>query len=171
VLLHSLFERLPSVAAPDRMATALRWLEQSAGVADPAERAELARLAAQVIENPDFATYFTPSALAEAPLAGVIAGRVVAGVVDRLLVTETEVFVIDFKTGRRVPTGPDSVSKHHKAQMGAYAAVLADIFPNKNIRAALLYTSGPELIELPLEIIAAYKPGFMDQQQELAVGG
>jgi ATP-dependent helicase/nuclease subunit A len=171
VLLHSLFEKLPGLAAPDRQTAALRWLEHSAGVQDAAERADLASLAIGIIENPDFETFFAPSALAEAPLAGVVAGRVVAGVVDRLLVTDTEVYVIDFKTGRRVPEGAARVSQYHKAQMGAYAAVLADIFVGKTIRAALLYTSGPALIELPPEMIAAYKPGFTDQQQELPTSG
>lgn len=167
VLLHSLFERLPAVAPADRAVSAQSWLEHAAGVTDPAQRAEMVGAAMQVIEDPLFADIFGPAAFAEMPLAGVVDGQVIAGAVDRLLVTDTEVLVIDFKTGRRVPASAASVSVHHKAQMGAYAAVLSGIFPGRTLRAALLYTSGPELIELSPELLAAHKPGFSDQQQEL----
>jgi ATP-dependent helicase/nuclease subunit A len=168
VLLHSLFERLPGVVPTERAAVAARWLEHSAGVSDPAERDELVAAALAVITNSDFEAFFSPEALAEAPLAGVVAGRVIAGTVDRLIVTDTDVLVVDFKTGRRVPGSADTVSRHHKAQMAAYAAVLADVFPDRKVRAALLYTSGPKLITLSPEIIAAHKPGFTDEQQVLA---
>jgi ATP-dependent helicase/nuclease subunit A len=171
VLLHSLFERLPGVRPQDRAAAAARWLEHSAGVTDQEERAGLVAFALGVIDDDRFATIFSPTALSEAPLAGVVNGRVIAGTVDRLMVSDTEVLVIDFKTGRRVPEDETRVSVHHKAQMGAYAAVLSDIFPGRSVRAALLYTSGPKLIELSASVIAAHKPGFMDPQEELATGG
>jgi ATP-dependent helicase/nuclease subunit A len=80
------------------------------------------------------------------------------------LIREDEVIVIDFNTGRRVPATIEAVSKHHKAQMAAYAALLTNIFPDRTVRAALLYTNGPALIELPPYVLAAYKPGFSDQQ-------
>jgi len=68
--------------------------------------------------------------------------------------------VIDFKTGRRVPSDLEAVPAHHLVQMGAYAAALAVIFPGHTVDAALLYTSGPQLIVLPPAILAAHKPGL-----------
>ena len=171
VLLHSLFERLPGVALAEREAAAQRWLEHSAGVADAIERAELTQSALATLSNPAFAHVFAPGALVEVPLAGVVEGQVIAGTVDRLLVGDSEVLVVDFKTGRRVPRSTEAVSAHHKAQMAAYVAVLAGAFPGRSVRAALLYSSGPELIELSPEILAAFKPGFIDAQQDLAVPG
>jgi ATP-dependent helicase/nuclease subunit A len=171
VNLHSLFERLPLVMPDERRHAADRWLENAAGVADPHDRAELIDAAMSVIERPDFAHIFAPDALAEAPLAGVVNGRVIAGAVDRLLVTETEVLVVDFKTGRRVPKSADGVSRHHKAQMGAYAAVLAGMFPGRTIRAALLYTNEAKLIELPWSMLEAHKPNFTETNEQLAIGG
>ncbi len=165
VWLHNLFERLPGVAVEDRRTAALRWL---ARVTDDITATELADLALSIINQPEFSEIFSPKALAEAPLAGVVEGDVIAGTVDRLLVTADEVLVVDFKTGRRVPNDADAVSGHHKAQMGAYVAVLQGIFPEKSVRAALLYTSGPSLITLTPEMLAAHKPGFSDANQEFA---
>jgi ATP-dependent helicase/nuclease subunit A len=63
------------------------------------------------------------------------------------LIEETTVSVLDFKTGR-VPDGAASIPAAHLAQMQAYAAALQVIFPDRSIRAALLYTAGPQLFEL-----------------------
>jgi ATP-dependent helicase/nuclease subunit A len=154
-LLHGLFERLPAVRPDDRAKAARRWLEGQ-GVADTQS---LVDTALAVLDDPAFAQVFSGNALAEAPLAGVVDGQVVAGTVDRLLVTESEVTVIDFKTGRRVPRDAQAVPDYHKAQMGAYAAVLAEIFPMRTVRAALLYSAGPRLITLSAEDIARWRPG------------
>ncbi len=42
------------------------------------------------------------------------------------------------------------------------------IFPDRAIRASLLYTSGPRLIDLPPDLLAGYKPGFAVTQEKLS---
>ena len=54
---------------------------------------------------------------------------------------------MDFKTGM-VPQSHDAIPASHKAQMSAYTGALRVIFPGREVRAALLYTSGPQLFEL-----------------------
>jgi ATP-dependent helicase/nuclease subunit A len=160
--LHSLFERLPDVAPSDRLAAGLRWLEQAGGVDDPVMRAELMHDALAVIEHPDFAPLFEGDALAEAPLAGVVAGLVIAGTVDRLIVTQSRVTVIDYKTGSRIPRDVTMVPRSHLRQMSAYAALLASIFPEHEVCAGLLYTAGPVLHMLDKTMIDAHKPPYDD---------
>ena len=161
-LLHALFERLPETERGLRESAALSWLEHSAGVADSAVRASLVADALAVIDDGSFADVFKRDALAEAPIAGVINGLVISGTVDRLIVTEHEVLVVDFKTGRRVPNSPQACARAHLRQMSAYAAVLGDIFPNHVVRAGLLYTSGPVLHILPNDLMEAHKPPYAD---------
>jgi ATP-dependent helicase/nuclease subunit A len=72
---------------------------------------------------------------------------VVAGTVDRLLVTEDQVSVVDFKTGR-VPASEADVPAPHLSQMKAYAEALRTIFPGHEVCAALLYTAEAKLIEI-----------------------
>ena len=170
-LLHALFERLPDTRHAIRAAAADRWLERSAGVADSTHRQTLIASALSVIDDPRFAAIFSGEALAEAPIAAVVAGQVIAGTVDRLLVTPDRVTIVDFKTGRRVPGGIDQVPGHHLDQMGAYAAALAAIFPDRAIEAALLYTAGPTLIPLPADTLAAHKPGLDRTEQSLGLAG
>ena len=147
-LIHQLLERLVPVAPEKRFECAIHWLEKSAGVADAAERDDIARHVCDVLSHPEFARLFGPDSLGEAPLAATLPdGRVIAGTVDRLLVEDSRVSVVDFKTGR-VPEAADRIPASHLAQMAAYSEALGVIFPGRAVRAALLYTSGPKLIEL-----------------------
>lgn len=146
--IHQLLERLPAVDETARAAVADRWLERSAGVTDSGLRGEIVAQVCAVLSNPRFVRLFGPGSLAEAPLAATLPdGRVIAGAVDRLVVEQARVSVIDFKTGK-VPASDSEIPNAHRAQMTAYAEALRVIFPGHTVSTALLYTAGPRLIEL-----------------------
>ncbi|WP_442677910.1 double-strand break repair helicase AddA [Sphingomonas sp. ASY06-1R] len=171
-LLHALFERLPGIAATERASAGEHWLARSADITDPAERQALVQSVCAIIADPAYAPLFAPDALAEAPIAAVLAnGLVVAGTVDRLLVAPDQILLVDFKTGRHIPSSLATIPPQHIRQMAAYAAALATIFPDRPVRAALLYTSGPALIELPPAMLAANKPGYPGSEQLLSDAG
>ena len=89
-----------------------------------------------IIADDRFSALFGAGSLGEAPLAATLPdGRVIAGTIDRLLVEESKVSVIDFKTGR-APASKDQIPAAHLAQMEAYTDALKVIFPGKAIRAA-----------------------------------
>ena len=148
VLIHQLLERLAPVDASSRKYAAERWLERAAGVSDPAFRSEIVEQVCTILSDPTYAPLFGLGSLAEAPLAATLPdGRVIAGTVDRLLVENNRVSVIDFKTGR-VPASAAAIPNAHRAQMAAYAEALGVIFPGRRISASLLYTAGPLLFEV-----------------------
>ncbi len=153
--LHRLFELLPGLDRARRDAVARAWCAHNVPDLDAAD---LAATVAAVLDDPAFAAVFAPGALTEAPLAALVGEAVIAGSIDRLLVTQTEVLAVDFKTGARVPAGLAAVPPAHVAQMAAYAAALAQVFPGRRLRAALLYTAGPRLIELPADVLGAWQP-------------
>ena len=153
-LLHSLFERLPPVSPARRPAVALAWLKAQ-GAKNPDE---IAAAALAVIEAPEFADLFGEDALAETPIAGVDGEMVIAGTVDRLIVTPARVLVVDFKTGLRVPAALDSVPIPYVRQMAAYRAVLEKAFPGRTVETGLLYTAAPKLILLPAKLLDANWP-------------
>lgn len=167
-LLHALFERLPGISPESRAEATDRWLATSGGVEDGAARAEIVGAALAVLGDPRFAALFVPDALVEAPIAAVVEGLVVSGTVDRLVVQEDVVRLVDFKTGRRAPATLAEIPPYHLRQMAAYAAALEVIFPARRIEAALLYTAGPTLHVLPPELLAAQKAALTAKEQSLA---
>ncbi|MFL0413739.1 double-strand break repair helicase AddA [uncultured Sphingomonas sp.] len=170
-LIHSLFERLPAVAPDQRAAAADRWLATVGQVHDSEERSALIDTVCGILSNPRFAALFGAGSLGEAPISAIVAGgQVVAGTVDRLLVTDERVQIVDFKTSRQPATSLADVPSYHLRQMGAYVAALEVIFPDRPVEAALLYTAGPTLVPIPTEILATQKPRFATMEQSLPDG-
>jgi ATP-dependent helicase/nuclease subunit A len=148
IWIHQLLERLPGVGASERPEAARNWLERSAGFIDSAVRDEIVEQVCAILSDRQFSALFGPSSLGEAPLAATLPdGRVIAGTMDRILIEESRISVVDFKTGR-VPATDADIPNSHRAQMDAYVAALEVIFPGRDIRAALLYTAGPKLIQV-----------------------
>ena len=160
LLLHALFERLPPVRPERRRAAALHWLSAQASPLDAAARAAMVDEVLAVLDDPAHAALFGPGSLAEVPLSAVVDGVVVAGIVDRLLVTDDSVTVVDYKTGRHVPVAAADVAPAYLRQMAAYRDALRVIFPGRRVEAALLYTAAPRLIRLGDALLDAHKPGL-----------
>lgn len=167
-ILHALFERLPDVPSAQRWTAADAWLTKTEAITDPDARSALIEDALRIIDDPKFEAIFDPGTLAEAPLAGVVNGVVVAGTVDRLLITPDAVMVVDFKTARRIPSTAAAIPESHLRQMAAYVAVLSNIFTDRPVRAGLLYTSGPAMFVLEEAALAAHKPSYQLEQQVLS---
>lgn len=130
-------------------------------------RAAMLDQALKVLELPDYADIFSSNALAEAPLSAVVGGVVVTGTIDRLLVTPEMVSVVDFKTTRRPPRDEASVPAGTLRQMAAYVAALETIYPGRAVRAAILYTQTPQLIELSTRTLDAHKDQLGMAQESL----
>ncbi|MFC3174737.1 double-strand break repair helicase AddA [Novosphingobium bradum] len=159
-LIHKLLERLPELAPEARPAAAERWLARNAAGLPAEARAEIAGSACRVLAVAAWADLFGAEALAEVPVAATVGGRVIAGTIDRLLVTADRLCLVDFKTARRPPASLAEVPAAILRQMAAYAAALEATFPGRTAEVALLYTHEPRLIEIPAEVLAAHKPDF-----------
>ena len=73
----------------------------------------------------------------------------VSGQVDRLSIGEDAILIADYKSDGVVPARLDDVPKPYVAQLALYRALLARLYPEKTVGAALLFTAGPRLIEVP----------------------
>jgi ATP-dependent helicase/nuclease subunit A len=151
--LHALFERLPDLPKEDRRRVGEAWVAANHPQLDAAATT---RTVLVVLDDPAFADVFAPNSLAEAPLTAVVGDKVIAGIVDRLLVDDQRVLIVDFKTGTRVPATAEAVPIYYLRQMAAYVSALRVVFPGRDVQAALLFTEGPSLITLPDDVLALY---------------
>jgi ATP-dependent helicase/nuclease subunit A len=146
-LIHGLLQRLPEVAAARREDAGRAWLKRQ-GVED-AEAKMFVREALGVIGDARFAAVFGPRSRAEAPIVGVAAGKSVRGVVDRLVVEDARVIVLDFKTDRPAPKDASKTPDAYVLQLALYREVLRSIFPDRTVSCALLWTEAPSLMDVP----------------------
>ena len=156
-LVHRLMQALPDIPAERRQDAAERYLANAATDFVPAERAAMARQVLAILDDKNFAEIFAPGSRAEVPIVGLIRRNgadpiPVPGLVDRLAVAGDTVLIVDYKTDRLMPNRLDEVERY-VTQLALYRAVLAGVFPGKTVRAALLFTIGPKLMEVPAAIM------------------
>lgn len=154
LLIHRLLQSLPDLPIDVRKDAADRFLARPAWGLTKNEISDLSRETIAVLETKAFAPLFGSGSKAEVPVTGLIDGRVLSGQVDRLIVTETAVMVIDYKTNRPPPKDVSDVSPVYLSQMAAYRAALQAIYPKHKVRCVLLWTDGPFMMELPDEALA-----------------
>ncbi len=147
--LHLLLEYLPGTARDN-------WPELCARVLPGMQKAEQAELLAEataVLTADHLDAVFAPDALAEVPVTATLNGQRMHGIIDRLIVTDAEVHVIDFKSNATVPDREEACPEGLLRQMGAYAQALAQIYPDKSVRTAILWTRTADLMWLPHDLV------------------
>ncbi len=153
-IVHRLLQSLPDIAPAHRKDTAERYLDRTTKDLSSAERTEIARQVFAILDAPDFTEVFASGSRAEVPIVGRIARAdgnavAIAGQVDRLIVTDDAVLIADYKTDSAVPRRLDEVPPPYLAQVALYRAVISSIYPDKPVRAALIFTNAPVLLEMP----------------------
>jgi ATP-dependent helicase/nuclease subunit A len=155
LLIHRLLQTLADRPPAARAAALERTL---AGVAAE-EREGIAAEVGTVLGEPALAPLFAPGSLAEVTLAGEVAGVPVAGQVDRLVVGPDRVLVVDYKTDREPPRRSAEVPLAYRRQMAAYRALLRQIYPDREVACALLWTREARLMPLDPALLEAHAPG------------
>jgi ATP-dependent helicase/nuclease subunit A len=150
-VVHRLLQALPDLARDARDAAARRHLARAGGIFSAEECGHMLEQVRRVLDDPRFAELFAPGSRAEVPIVGRLThdGReiTVSGQVDRLAVTGDAVLIADYKTNRPPPRSLEKVPAY-VAQLALYRAVLAQLYPGKIIRAALVWTDVPDLMEV-----------------------
>jgi len=150
--IHLLLEHLDSEPEANWGDLAPQILKNAREGAD--DWSSLLHEARQVLTSPDLAHLFAENTLAEVSLTAELGENRLHGTVDRLIVTDTKILVVDFKTNAVVPESPEQVPEGLLRQMGAYAHALRQIYKNKDVECALLWTKTAQLMPLPETLIA-----------------
>jgi ATP-dependent helicase/nuclease subunit A len=155
VLVHRLLQSLPDLAAERRRDLALNYLARNAQNWTEAEREALAAKVLALISEPRFAPVFAPGSRAEVPVVGRHEGRLVSGQIDRLVVTPAEILIVDYKTNHAPPVAAAEAPQGYVRQLALYRAVLTKLYPQRPVRAALLWTEIPDLMEISVSALDA----------------
>jgi ATP-dependent helicase/nuclease subunit A len=157
-LLHALLQHLPDLPDAERENAARRWLDHAGRDLPPGACEEMIAEAMAILHHPEMAALFGPGSRAEVPLTGVIGPQVVGGLVDRLVVLPGHVLIADFKTNRRAPEQVGDTPVMYLRQMAAYRAVLRQIFHDRPVACALIWTRVARVVMLPDELLDTHVP-------------
>ncbi|MGC2524645.1 MAG: PD-(D/E)XK nuclease family protein, partial [Stellaceae bacterium] len=163
LLVHRLLQGLPELPLDERDAAARRFLALPTHALPADEQDDIRYEIMAVLEHPEFAALFGPRSQAEVPLVGLIpastgTSHALSGQIDRLVVEDERVWIVDYKTMRPVPPDENAVAPIYLRQLALYCAALARIYPGRDIRCALLWTQGPRLMPISPEVLVGHVP-------------
>ncbi|MGD9670994.1 MAG: double-strand break repair helicase AddA [Hyphomicrobiaceae bacterium] len=168
-LTHALLKHLPDFPADAWEQAAAAFVATRGRELPPAVRNSIVRETLAVLTSSEFAPLFGPQSRAEVAIAAEIPrpdGRGPAlklnGQIDRLAVHADVVYIIDYKTNRPPPNEASQVADAYVLQLAAYRLALAQMFPQKLLRAAILWTDGPRLLEISDTMLATYERRLWD---------
>ena len=153
---HQLLDMLPGVAPENRAGCARRLLSADEGfpLFSEEDMTEALAEAEAVLDDPGISHIFVPNALSEVDFSAALPelnGARVAGAIDRLIIDGNRAFAIDFKTNAEIPADVSEVPEGLLRQMGAYQSALEQIYPDKSVETAIVWTKAPSLMPLPPE--------------------
>jgi ATP-dependent helicase/nuclease subunit A len=171
-LVHRLLQSLPDIAVERQREAALNFLRRNAADWTDSERETLVTKLLGLIGEPRFAAVFGAGSRAEVPLVGWLrrpggAAVLVSGQIDRLVVTDTQVLVVDFKTNQSPPATALEAPAAYVRQLALYRALLGKLYPQLPIRTALLWTESTELTEILSPALDAELASFADGPPKL----
>jgi ATP-dependent helicase/nuclease subunit A len=153
VLMHRLLQTLPDIANASRREAARRHLARRGKDFTAEECESMVDEICRLLDDARFAQLFAPGSRAELPIVGRFphGGRVIAvsGQVERLAVSRDAVLIADFKTNRPPPRRLDDVPPAYIGQLALYRSALMQLYPEKAVHAALIWTEIPDLMEIP----------------------
>jgi ATP-dependent helicase/nuclease subunit A len=161
-LIHRLLQTLPELPVTERAGAMEAWLTSTAGDLDEQTRKRIAEETLAVLEDDQLSEIFEAGSMAEVPIAGTImttdGPKTIAGQVDRLVVTESAVMIVDFKTNRPPPLEQKDVAPSYFRQMALYKSALEHIYAGREIRCFLVWTDGPRAMLLNDEFLSEHAP-------------
>ena len=168
-LTHALLEHLPAFDRGAWAKAAKAFVARRGHGLSQRTQASIVSETLAVLDDPALAPLFGKESRAEVPIVAVIprpkgAGPALrlTGQIDRLAISGQTVLIIDYKTNRPPPAEPAAVADVYLYQLAAYALALEQMFPRHTVRAALLWTDGPRLMEIPIDLLNSFKSGIWD---------
>ena len=165
-LVHALLQHIPEVRPEDQEQAARAFVAaRGAGLAQDL-MGEIVAETLAIVRGASFAPLFRPGSLAEVPVVARIGAYDLEGQIDRLAIIEGGLLILDYKTNRPPPRTLAEVAPAYIAQLAAYRTALKSLFPGLTLRAALLWTDGPRLMEIPSTSLDAAEQRLLQRSRE-----
>ena len=163
-LTHALLQYLPTCPQEGWQRAASTFLEARGSVLPARMHESIVRETLAILTDPALGPVFGPHSRAEVAIVAEIASPSgtgpplrIAGQIDRLVELAGDILIVDYKTNRPPPRDLDEVPRAYVHQLAAYCLAVERAFGARRVRAALLWTEGPRLMELPAKILEQAK--------------
>lgn len=163
-LTHALLQHLPTVPESAREKIATTFVDARGAPLASSTRRNIVDETLNILRAPKFAPLFGAESRAEVPIIATLRPRdgtgpvlKLNGAIDRLVDLGAEIFVVDYKTNRAPAATLEEVAEAYLYQLASYRVALRELYDDKPVRTALLWTDGPRIMEIPSTILDRYE--------------
>lgn len=146
---HKLLEFLPEYAKDHHKTIAQNYINKNAGDLSQQLRDNIVQEVCSILCHPEYGDFFRAGSMAEVPITALMPdNKVISGQIDRLVVGESDIWILDYKTNRPSPKEETAIPQIYRDQLKAYRDVVQNIYPEHKIHCALLWTDVPRLMKV-----------------------
>jgi ATP-dependent helicase/nuclease subunit A len=156
-VVHGLFEFLPALPPEERAQAAEKYLAKPVWELKERDQKQTLKQVLAVLSDPEFGALFGPNSRPEVSVTGYIEKdgekQMLTAQIDRLVVEDDTVMIVDYKNSREIPKDASEVPYKYIVQMAAYKMAVQQIYPDKEIKCALLFTRKAVILPLNADVL------------------
>ena len=146
--IHKLLQFLPEIKKAEHQSVIEEFFVKNVPDITDNERKKVSKEIIRLFEDSDFSAVFGDNSRAEVPVMGMVDGRIISGQIDRLVVEENRVMIIDFKTNRPAAKCVEDIPIAYVKQLDAYKKLVERIYPNHQVETYILWTDTANLMKV-----------------------
>lgn len=144
---HKLLEVLPSADTEDRNEIADIYLNNSFFILSKEDREIIKEKVFNILNNNNYKTFFDKNSKSEVDIIGNINGKNVPKRIDRLVIKEDKIIIIDYKN-TMYNYDENTLPQEYRQQLNEYKTLIQQIYKNKKVECYILLTSFIKLIKV-----------------------
>ena len=145
-VIHKLLQYICNIDVKNREVASIKFLEKHLS---DFPKIEIIKIVDEVLKLcNEYAEIFSENSMAEVPIVGEVDGKIISAKIDRLVITEKSVTIVDYKTNRPSAKTIDDVPSVYLKQMALYKSLLQKLYPNKTVETYLLWTNTCNLMKI-----------------------
>jgi len=146
---HKLLEFLPDLHKGSQVNAAQKFVSKQVSDFSSEVRESIVQEVLDIIHHPEYSPFFAKGSMAEVPVTGLMDdNRIVSGQIDRLVIDDNDIWIVDYKTNRPPPVDPANIPSVYRKQLKAYKDTIQEIYPKHTIHCGILWTDGPRFVRL-----------------------
>ena len=144
--IHKLLQYISNIEPINRYEACLLFLKKELPTFGINEHEEISKEVLDLCEK--YADIFSKDSKSEVPIIGEIDGKIISSKIDRLIIKDDSVIIVDYKTNRPAAKTVDEVPEIYLKQLSTYKRLLESIYPNKKVNTYLLWTNTCNMMKI-----------------------
>ncbi len=145
-IIHKLLQFICDIHVDNRELASIKFLEK---YLPDFSKTEIAKIVDEVLLLcNEYKEIFSENSMAEVPIVGEVDGKIISAKIDRLVITDNSVIIVDYKTNRPSAKTINDVPKVYLKQMSLYKSLLQKLYPDKKVETYLLWTNTCNLMKI-----------------------